>query len=66
MKKNRNLIIFLILACFALYLTKNNYGDYSKRKSIAACVIAQKNKNTGMSRDEAVKYCEQEILKKIK
>ena len=64
--KNRNFIIFLILASIALYFTKTNYGGYSKSKSIAACVIAQKNKNTGMTRDEAVKYCEQEILKKIK
>lgn len=66
MKKNYKFIAFLILAFFALYLTKTSYGDYSKSKSISACVIAQKNKNSGMSRDEAVKYCENEILKKIK
>tara|TARA_Y100001970_G_scaffold292563_1_gene434353 strand:- start:994 stop:1194 length:201 start_codon:yes stop_codon:yes gene_type:complete len=66
MKKNYKFIAFLILAFLALYLTKTTYGDYSKSKSISACVIAQKNKNSGMSRDEAVKYCENEILKKIK
>ena len=45
MKNNIKLIIFLIIAILALYLTKSNYGDYALKKSISACVIALKQKS---------------------
>tara|TARA_B000000565_G_C23661489_1_gene330577 strand:+ start:85 stop:288 length:204 start_codon:yes stop_codon:yes gene_type:complete len=65
MKKNIKFILFIILAIIALYLTRVNYGDYGKNKSISACIIAQKNKSKGMSRVEAEEYCKQEINKKF-
>tara|TARA_B100001029_G_C14911635_1_gene366865 strand:+ start:509 stop:709 length:201 start_codon:yes stop_codon:yes gene_type:complete len=64
MKKNIKFIIFIILAIIALYLTRN-YGDYSKSKSISACILAQKNKSPNMTKSEAEKYCKEEINKKI-
>ena len=64
MKKNIKFIIFIILAIIALYFTRVNYGDYSKNKSISACVIAQKNKSSKMTKLEAEKYCKEEINKK--
>ena len=65
MKKNIKFILFIILAIIALYLTRVNYGDHSKSKSISACVIAQKNKSSNMTKTEAEKYCKEEINKKI-
>ena len=65
MKKNIKFIIFIILAIIALYLTRVNYGDYSKSKSIAACMLAQKNKSSNMTKAEAEKYCKDEINKQI-
>ena len=65
MKKNLKFIAFIILAIIALYFTRVNYGDHSINKSIMACVIAQKNKSKDMTKDEAEKYCKQEINKKI-
>ena len=64
MKKNIKFIIFLLIAIAALYLTRVNYTDHSKNKSISACVIAQKNKSKNMSKEEAEKYCKEEIKKK--
>jgi len=61
MKNNIKLIIFLIIAILALYLTKSNYGDYALKKSISACVIAQKQKSENMSPKEAKEFCEKEI-----
>ena len=63
MKKNIKFIIFIILAIIALYFTRVNYGDYSKSKSISACVIAQIKKSENISREEAEKYCKKEINK---
>jgi len=64
MKKNIKFIIFIILGIIALYFTKINYGDQSKKKSILACVIAQK-KLKNISNDEAKKFCEKEINRKL-
>tara|TARA_Y100000816_G_scaffold278163_1_gene249076 strand:- start:185 stop:388 length:204 start_codon:yes stop_codon:yes gene_type:complete len=65
MKKNIKFIIFIILAIIALYFTRVNYGDYSKSKSISACVLAQKKKSPTMTKLEAEKYCIEEINKKV-
>tara|TARA_B100001250_G_scaffold202139_1_gene173325 strand:+ start:724 stop:927 length:204 start_codon:yes stop_codon:yes gene_type:complete len=65
MKKNIKFIIFIIIAIIALYFTRINYGDHSQNKSIMACVIAQKNKSKDMTKEEAEKYCKEEIKKKI-
>ncbi len=65
MKKNIKFIVFIILGIIALYFTRVNYEDHSKDKSILACVIAQKNKSSNMTKSEAEKYCENEINKKI-
>ena len=64
MNKNIKFIIFIILAIIALYFTRVNYGDHGLKKSIIACVIAQKNKSKNMSKEEAEKYCKEEIKKK--
>ena len=65
MRKNIKFILFIFLAIIALYLTRVNYGDYGKNKSISACVIAQKNRSVEMTKAEAEKYCKEEISKKI-
>tara|TARA_B100000029_G_C16900052_1_gene713707 strand:+ start:315 stop:518 length:204 start_codon:yes stop_codon:yes gene_type:complete len=65
MKKNIKFIIFIILGIVALYLTRIEYEDHSLNKSIMACVIAQKNKSSDMTKKEAEKYCEDEINKKL-
>tara|TARA_Y100000590_G_scaffold284992_1_gene320766 strand:+ start:6117 stop:6320 length:204 start_codon:yes stop_codon:yes gene_type:complete len=66
MKKNIKFILFIIIGIIALYFSRVNYADYSKNKSISACVLAQKNKSKNMKVEEAKKYCEEEINKKIK
>ena len=63
MRKNIKFIIFIVLAITALYFTRVNYGDYSKSKSISACVLAQKNKSSNMTKSEAEKYCKEQINK---
>ena len=64
-KSNLKIIIFITIAIIALYFTNNKYGNFSKSKSIKACIIAQKNKSKNMTKDEAEKYCKEEINKKF-
>ena len=65
MKKNIKFIIFIIIAIIALYFSKIKYEDHGLNKSILACVIAQKNKSSEMTKEEAEKFCKEEIYKKI-
>ena len=62
MKKNFVAIFFIIIAIFALYLTKNIYGSYNLDKSTKACILAQK-KTTTKSIEEIKIYCDREIKK---
>tara|TARA_Y100000590_G_scaffold423006_1_gene528330 strand:+ start:573 stop:773 length:201 start_codon:yes stop_codon:yes gene_type:complete len=64
MKNNFKYIMFILIAIIALYFTKVNYSDHSISKSIAACIIAQK-KSKNLSNEEAKKFCENEINKKL-
>ena len=66
MKKNLHLIIFVILALIALYLTKFEYGSFSYNKSFKACVMAQKKLSKSKSIDEIKNFCETEIKKNLK
>ena len=63
MKKNLSVILFIILAVFALYLTKITYGGQTLQKTISACVIAQIKKNENLTYEVAKNYCEKEIKK---
>ena len=57
------LIIFIIIAIIALYFTRVNYGDYSLKKTISACTIAQKQKSKEITNKEAREICEKKIKK---
>tara|TARA_Y100000590_G_scaffold440658_1_gene566334 strand:+ start:2592 stop:2783 length:192 start_codon:yes stop_codon:yes gene_type:complete len=63
MKNNFKFIIFIIIAIAALYFATGKYSQYSREKSISACIIAQKNKSKDFTFEEAKKYCESEINK---
>jgi len=66
MKNNFKIIIFITITIIALYFTKTNYSEYSKKKSISSCVIALKKKNEKIKIEEAKKFCENEINKNLK
>ena len=64
-KSNLKIIIFITIAVIALYFTNNKYGNFSKSKSIKACIIAQKSKSKSKPIEEIKIFCEKEVTKKI-
>ena len=64
-KSNLKIIIFITIAIIALYFTNNKYGNFSKSKSIKACIIAQKSKSKDKPIEEIKILCEKEVTKKI-
>ncbi len=65
-KKNRYLILFLIIAIFMLYISRIEYGSHSLDKSMKACIIAQKKLDKSKNIDDIKSFCEREINKKLK
>ena len=65
MNNNLKIFIFIVTALVALYFTKGKYGQFSKDKSINACVIAQKQYKDKPIEEIKV-FCEEEITKNIK
>ena len=63
MKKNLGFILFIVFAILALYLSKINYEGHGLKKSISACIIAQKKKDKTMTLEFPKNYCEKEVRK---
>ena len=64
MKTNTKIILVIIFGILFLYLF-NNYSDYNLKRTIQACVLAQKNTSSSFNIEEVKKLCENEIIKKI-
>ena len=64
--KNKFLpIILLVLAIIVLFLVNLKYKKHNLNKVIEACVVAQKQTLKNFNIDDAKKYCEKEIRKRM-
>ena len=57
MKKNILLIIVIIVGMFVAL----TFSEYNRDRSIAACIIGQKNKSDTFDIKKAKEFCEKEI-----
>ena len=55
MNKHYKSIIFILVAICLLYFARNQYSSFNLKKSVQACVIAQKKSNQDITPDEARK-----------
>ena len=59
MKKNILLVIFLIIAVFAI----SKFSDHNLKKTISACILAQLQTAESPDVEKAKKVCEERIKK---
>jgi len=65
--KNKILtIISVIVVIIILFLVRNIYSDYNLKKTVAACVLAQKQTSNSFNIEEAKQFCEDKIRKNRK
>ena len=65
--KNKILtVIFVIVGIIILFLSRNIYSDYNLKKTVAACVMAQKKISNSFNIEEAKQFCEDKIRKNRK
>ena len=58
------IIIFLGLIVVYYYFFHEKFSEYNLKKSISACVLAQKRTSELFDLEKAKKYCEKKIGKK--
>ena len=64
MKNKISKLIFILVGIIAIYLLRTNFSEYNLKKTVSACVIAQKRTSESFDSQKAKKFCEEEIRKK--
>ncbi len=65
--KNKIITVLLILVgIFVLFFIRSNYSEHNLKRTIEACILAQKQTSKNFNKKESRKYCEEEIKKRIK
>ncbi len=57
---------FIIIAFVVLYFIRTNYKDYNLKRTIAACIVAQKQTSKSFNVEEAKIFCEKKIKQDLK
>ena len=63
MKNKISKFIFILIGIIAIYLLRISFGEYNLKKTISACVLAQKQTSQSFDLQKAKKFCEEEIRK---
>jgi len=65
--KNKILtIISVIVGIIILFLARNIYSDYNLKKTVGACILAQKQTSNSINIEEAKQICTDKIKKNKK
>ena len=59
MKKKFLFVVFVVIAMFVIF----KYNDYNLNKTVAACMVAQKQTTKSFDAEKARKFCKEEIEK---
>ena len=59
-------VITVIVGIIILFLVRNIYNDYSLKKTVAACILAQKQTSNSSNIEEVKQFCEDKIRKNRK
>ena len=66
MTNNFKMIALIIFGIIILSIFRVKYSDYNLNKTLSACIVAQKQTSQSFNKEEARKFCKEEIKKSIK
>ena len=62
--KNKILNLFFILAVIIIiYFLRMGFSEYNLKKTVSACILAQKQTSKSFDLQKAEKFCQEEIGK---
>ena len=65
MTNNFKMISLIIFGIIVLSIFRVKYSDYNLNKTISACIVAQKQTSQSFNKEQARKFCKEEIKKTI-
>ena len=66
MKNKISTVILILVTIIIIYFLRTNFSEYNVKKTISACVIAQKRTSISFDIEKAKKFCEEKIRKQKK
>ena len=66
MESKTKIILFIVVAIIALYFIRSNYKDYNLKRTISACIFAQKQNSQTFDLEKAKIFCEKKIKQNLK
>ena len=60
MKKKILFVVFVAIAMFIIF----KYNDYNLNRTVAACMVAQKQTTKSFDAEKSRKFCKEEIKKR--
>ena len=66
MTNNFKMIALIIFGIIILSIFRVKYSDYNLNKTISACIVAQKQTSQSFNKEQARKFCKEEIKKSLK
>ena len=66
MKKNFLTVVLIIVGIIILLFIRTKYSDHNLKRTVSACMYAQKQISKSFDAEEARKHCEEKIKKNVK
>ena len=66
MKNKISTVILLIVGIIILFLVRNIYSDYNLKKTVGACILAQKQTSNSINIEDTKQICADKIRKNKK
>ena len=63
MKNKISKFIFIFVVIIVLYLLRTSFSEYNLKKTVSACVLAQKQTSKSFDVQKAKQFCEKSIMK---
>ena len=64
MKNKLSKFFFILIGgIIVIYLLRTSFSEYNLKKTVSACIIAQKRTSKSFDLEKANKFCEKEIRK---
>ena len=63
MKNKISTVILILVTIIIIYFLRTNFSEYTLKKTISSCVIAQKRTSISLDIEKIKKFCEEKIRK---
>jgi hypothetical protein len=66
MNNNLKMAVLIIFGVIVLYIFQIKYSDHNLKRTVSACMYAQKKVSKSFDAEETRKHCEEKIKKSVK